>query len=50
MDDENGVVNRYTATNRPKPKKIKDPERKSLLPPKGSSYNDLTIDIGAKKV
>ena len=46
MDDENGVTNRYNEKNRPKPKKIKDPEKKLLLS-KGS-YNDLTIDMGAK--
>ncbi|XP_075157386.1 solute carrier family 53 member 1-like [Haematobia irritans] len=50
MDEPEGVINRYTKTNRPKPKKTKDPEKRSLLPPRGS-LQDLTIDIdGTKKL
>ncbi|KAM7347488.1 solute carrier family 53 member 1-like [Cochliomyia hominivorax] len=49
MDEQDGVINRYTKTNRPKPKKSKDPEKRSLLQPRGS-LQDLTIDIdGTKK-
>lgn len=33
MDDDDGVVNRYDKTNRPKVRKSKDPERKALLTP-----------------
>lgn len=51
MDEPEGVINRYTKTNRPKPKKTKDPEKRSLLPPRGGSLQDLTIDIdGTKKL
>lgn len=45
MDETDGVINRYTKTNRPKPKKVKDPEKRSLLHPRGS-LQDLSIDIG----
>lgn len=33
MDESDGVVNRYNKNNRPKLKKPKDPEKKSLIPP-----------------
>lgn len=33
MDDDDGVVNRYDKANRPKARKMKDPERKALLTP-----------------
>lgn len=32
MDEADGVVNRYNKNNRPKFKKAKDPEKKSLIP------------------
>lgn len=32
MDEPDGVVNRYNKNNRPKLKKAKDPEKKSLIP------------------
>lgn len=49
MDEGDGVINRYTKTNRPKPKKIKDPEKRSLLQPRGS-MPDLRLDIDSKKL
>lgn len=50
MDEPEGVINRYTKTNRPKPKKNKDPEKRSLLQQRGSLH-DLSIDIdGTKKL
>lgn len=50
MDEPDGVINRYTKTNRPKPKKQKDPEKRYLLPPTRGSLLDLNIDIeDAKK-
>ncbi|XP_055841829.1 xenotropic and polytropic retrovirus receptor 1 [Episyrphus balteatus] len=50
MDEPDGVVNRYSKTNRPKPKKSKDPEKRSLLHPRGS-LQDLNIDVeGTKKL
>lgn len=52
MDNEHGVVNRYTKGQRPKQRKQKDPERKALLNPTiHNSINDLTIDMsGTKKL
>lgn len=52
MDNEDGVINRYTKGNRPKARKQKDPERKALLHPvMHNSINDLTIDMsGTKKL
>ncbi len=45
MDEEDGVINRYNSKeHRPKGRKNKDPERKSLLPIR-SSLQDLTIDV-----
>lgn len=45
MDDDDGVINRYNSKeSRPKLRKNKDPERKSLLPIR-SSLQDLTIDV-----
>lgn len=48
MDETDGVINRYTKTNRPKPKKSKDPEKRSLLHPRGS-LQDLRIDMDSTK-
>lgn len=49
MDDEEGVVNRYTKGNRPKLRKMKEADRKPLI--QHSSYQDLTIDMsGTKKL
>lgn len=39
MDEPDGVVNRYSKTNRPKPKKSKDPEKKYLINARGSLPN-----------
>lgn len=52
MDEDDGVVNRYSKGNRPKLRKQKDPERKALLQPNlRGSLNDLTIDMtGTKKL
>lgn len=45
MDEDDGVVNRYNSKeNRPKLRKNKDSDRKSLLPIR-SSLQDLTIDM-----
>uniref|UniRef100_A0A1B0DAC1 Uncharacterized protein n=1 Tax=Phlebotomus papatasi TaxID=29031 RepID=A0A1B0DAC1_PHLPP len=49
MDEIDGVVNRYGKMNRPKARKSKDPERKSLLSPYKGSLQDLTIDMGGTK-
>lgn len=54
MDDDEGVVNRYDKNNRPKPRKSKDPERKSLLTPSATafrgSFQDISIiDTGGSK-
>jgi len=49
MDEADGVINRYTKTNRPKPKKVKDPEKRSLLQTRGS-LPDLRIDMDSKKL
>ncbi|ALC49868.1 CG10483 [Drosophila busckii] len=48
MDEPDGVTNRYTKTNRPKPKKIRDPEKRSLLHPR-VSLPDLSIDMDNSK-
>lgn len=49
MDDDDGVINRYTKGSRPKLRKIKDADRKPLI--QHSSYQDLTIDMsGTKKL
>lgn len=48
MDESDGVINRYTKHNRPKLKKIKDPEKRCLLPHRGS-LQDLSIDIDVSK-
>lgn len=52
MDEDDGVVNRYSKGSRPKLRKQKDPERKALLQPNmRGSLNDLTIDMtGTKKL
>lgn len=51
MDEPDGVVNRYSKTNRPKPKKSKDPEKRSLLQHNRGSLQDLNIDVeGTKKL
>lgn len=49
MDEPDGVINRYTKTNRPKPKKQKDPEKRYLLPPTRGSLLDLNIEIEEPK-
>lgn len=49
MDEADGVINRYTKANRPKPKKVKDPEKRSLLQTRGS-LPDLRIDMDSKKL
>lgn len=50
MDEVDGVVNRYSKTNRPKLRKAKDPEKKGLLAATyRNSAQDLTIDMGNLK-
>ncbi|XP_063703623.1 solute carrier family 53 member 1 [Culicoides brevitarsis] len=39
MDEPDGVVNRYSKQNKPKQKKTKDPEKKSLIPPLYKSHH-----------
>lgn len=39
MDEPDGVVNRYSKQNKPKHKKTKDPEKKSLIPPLYKSHH-----------
>lgn len=41
MDESDGVVNRYNKNNRPKLKKLKDPEKKSLIP--SSNYKTSNV-------
>lgn len=46
MDENDGVVNRYTKVDRPKVRKQKDPERESLLQLNpGQTRNDVTINL-----
>ena len=49
MDEQDGIVNRYTKGNRPKSRKQKDPERKALLQPLNDSIIDLRMEMGASK-
>ncbi|XP_055371502.1 xenotropic and polytropic retrovirus receptor 1-like [Condylostylus longicornis] len=49
MDEENGVINRYTDSNRPKVRKTKDPEKKSLLGHKNRLLMDLAADVNGSK-
>lgn len=51
MDEQDGIINRYSKGQKPKIRKQKDPERKALLQPLHDSLNDLSIDMsGTKKV
>lgn len=43
MDEPDGVVNRYNKNNRPKFKKTKDPEKKSLIPPHPPNHNKAVM-------
>lgn len=40
---------RYSKQNRPKPKKVKDIEKRQLIQPYKSSLQDLSIDVQSLK-